>query len=86
MTRRPRDPEATREAILEAACTLLSKRGPDGISLSEVAQLAGRGFNMGDDIFAARPGKIGARDTRRGGEGGGMGFLAGAAMTVPDRT
>ena len=41
MTRKPRDPEATREAILEAACTLLSKRGPDGISLSEVAQLAG---------------------------------------------
>ncbi|MEZ5737221.1 MAG: TetR/AcrR family transcriptional regulator [Novosphingobium sp.] len=39
--RRPRDPQATREAILEAARTLLSKDGPEGISLSEVAHLAG---------------------------------------------
>lgn len=39
--RRPRDPEATREAILEAARTLLAKDGPEGISLSEVAHLAG---------------------------------------------
>jgi AcrR family transcriptional regulator len=35
------DPKATREAILEAACTLLAKDGPEGISLSEVAKLAG---------------------------------------------
>lgn len=40
-TRRPRDPEATREVILEAARSLLAKDGPEGISLSEVAQLAG---------------------------------------------
>jgi AcrR family transcriptional regulator len=40
-TRRTRDPEATREAILEAARTLLAKDGPEGISLSEVAHLAG---------------------------------------------
>jgi AcrR family transcriptional regulator len=40
-TRRPRDPEATREVILEAARTLLAKDGPEGISLSEVAHLAG---------------------------------------------
>lgn len=40
-TRRPRDPEATREAILEAARNLLAKDGPEGVSLSEVAHLAG---------------------------------------------
>ena len=39
--RRPRDPVATREVILEAARTLLAKDGPEGISLSEVAHLAG---------------------------------------------
>ena len=39
--RRSRDPEATREVILEAARTLLSKYGPEAISLSEVAHLAG---------------------------------------------
>jgi len=39
--RRPRDPQATRAVILEAACTLLAKDGPEGISLSEVALLAG---------------------------------------------
>jgi len=39
--RRPRDPVATREAILEAASHLLAKDGPEGISLSEVAHAAG---------------------------------------------
>jgi AcrR family transcriptional regulator len=39
--RRPRDPDATREVILEAARTLLAKNGPEGVSLSEVAHLAG---------------------------------------------
>lgn len=39
--RRSRNPEATREAILEAARTLLSKYGPEALSLSEVARLAG---------------------------------------------
>ncbi len=39
--RRARDPEATRAAILEAARALLAKDGPEGISLSEVAKLAG---------------------------------------------
>lgn len=39
--RRPRDPQATRTAILDAACTLLARNGPDGVSLSEVALLAG---------------------------------------------
>lgn len=39
--RRPRDPAATREAILAAARTLLAKDGPEGLSLSEVAHHAG---------------------------------------------
>ncbi len=39
--RRARDPEATRADILEAALTLLSKDGPDAVSLSAVAALAG---------------------------------------------
>lgn len=39
--RRPRDPQATRAVILEAACSLLAKDGPEGISLSQVALLAG---------------------------------------------
>lgn len=39
--RRPRDPAATREVILEAARTQLAKDGPEGLSLVEVAALAG---------------------------------------------
>ncbi|MBU6268824.1 MAG: TetR/AcrR family transcriptional regulator [Sphingomonadales bacterium] len=38
--RRPRDPAATREAILEASSRLLAKDGPEGISLSQVAHAA----------------------------------------------
>ncbi len=40
-SRRAKNPEATREVILEAARTLLSQSGPEALSLSEVAQLAG---------------------------------------------
>ncbi|RYE00548.1 MAG: TetR/AcrR family transcriptional regulator [Sphingomonadales bacterium] len=39
--RRPRDPGATREVILDAALKHLAEYGPDGLSLSEVARLAG---------------------------------------------
>ncbi|WP_299690445.1 TetR/AcrR family transcriptional regulator [Hydrocarboniphaga sp.] len=39
--RRRRDPDGTRMAILEAAGTLLAKDGPEGLSVSQVAQLAG---------------------------------------------
>src|SRR3954454_19269489 len=39
--RRRRDPDGTRIAILEAAGTLLAKDGPEGLSVSQVAQLAG---------------------------------------------
>jgi AcrR family transcriptional regulator len=59
-TRRSRNPEATREAILDAASTLLAKSGPDALSLSEVAHLAGvnRGtayqhFETRDKLIAA---------------------------------
>ncbi len=36
-----RDPERTREAILAVACKVLAKDGPEGLSVSEVAQVAG---------------------------------------------
>ena len=39
--RRPRAPDDTREDILRAARALLAKDGPEGISLSQVAKLAG---------------------------------------------
>lgn len=39
--RRKRDPDGTRTAILEAAGKLLAKDGPEGLSVSQVAQLAG---------------------------------------------
>ncbi len=39
--KRRRDPERTREAILEVAGRLMAKDGPDGLSVSQVAQLAG---------------------------------------------
>jgi AcrR family transcriptional regulator len=39
--RRERDPEATRAAILAAARTLLARDGPEGLSVVQVAQLAG---------------------------------------------
>jgi AcrR family transcriptional regulator len=39
--RRVRDPAATRAAILEAASNLLAKDGPEAVSLSAVAHLAG---------------------------------------------
>ncbi|PPE71811.1 TetR/AcrR family transcriptional regulator [Solimonas fluminis] len=39
--RRPQDPARTRAAILEAASSLLAKDGPEGLSVSQVAQLAG---------------------------------------------
>lgn len=39
--RRPRDPVATRADILAAAATLLSREGPEGVTLSAVTKLAG---------------------------------------------
>lgn len=40
-SKRRRDPEKTREAILRVAGKLLAKDGPEGLSVSQVAQLAG---------------------------------------------
>src|SRR5271154_474938 len=39
--RRRRDPEGTREAILEAAREVLSQDGKEGLSVAQVAQRAG---------------------------------------------
>ena len=39
--RRPRDPEGTREAILEAAREVLAQDGKEGLSVARVAQRAG---------------------------------------------
>lgn len=39
--RRKRNPDGTRTAILQAAGKLLAKDGPEGLSVSQVAQLAG---------------------------------------------
>ena len=52
--RRARDPAQTREAILTAARTLLAKDGPEGISLSEVAQLAGVNRGTAYQHFSTR--------------------------------
>ena len=40
-SRGPRDPERTREAILQAARSRLAHDGPEGLSLAEVARIAG---------------------------------------------
>jgi AcrR family transcriptional regulator len=52
--RRTRDPAATRAAILEASGHLLAKDGPEGISLSEVAHLAGVNRGTAYQHFATR--------------------------------
>lgn len=52
--RRARDPGATREAILKAARTLLARHGPEAISLTEVAQLAGVNRGTAYQHFATR--------------------------------
>src|ERR1700734_2406244 len=39
--RRKRDPEGTREAILEAAREVLAQDGKEGVSVAQVAQRAG---------------------------------------------
>ncbi len=56
--RRPRDPEATREAILDAAHRLLARSGPEGVSLSEVARLAGVNRGTAYQHFETREGLI----------------------------
>lgn len=58
--RRRRNPERTRAAILEAAKTILAQDGPEGLSVSAVAKLAGvnRGtayqyFELKEDLVRA---------------------------------
>jgi AcrR family transcriptional regulator len=58
ISRRPRDPEATREAILDAAHRLLARSGPEGVSLSEVARLAGVNRGTAYQHFDTREGLI----------------------------
>lgn len=59
-TRRKRDPESTRIAILEAAKTVLARDGAEGLSVSSVAKVAGvnRGtayqhFQVKEDLVRA---------------------------------
>ena len=60
MTRRPRDPVATRETILEAASGLLARAGPEGVSLSEVAHAAGVNRGTAYQHFETRENLIAA--------------------------
>ncbi|TXC70244.1 TetR/AcrR family transcriptional regulator [Sphingomonas ginsenosidivorax] len=53
-TRRARDPVATRAAILEAARALIARDGPDGMSVSAVAALAGVNRGTAYQHFATR--------------------------------
>ena len=52
--RRVRNPEATRESILKAARTVLSEDGPEGLSVSRVANLAGVNRGTAYQHFATR--------------------------------
>lgn len=52
--KRVRNPEATREAILKAARTVLSEDGPEGLSVSRVANLAGVNRGTAYQHFATR--------------------------------
>lgn len=53
-TRRRRNPAATREAILEAARTILAEEGIEGLSVSAVAQAAGVNRGTAYMHFATR--------------------------------
>jgi len=52
--RRQRNPERTREAILEAARAVLAKGGADGLSVAQVAQLAGVNRGTAYQYFLTR--------------------------------
>src|SRR5271155_3155194 len=52
--RRKRDPQSTREAILEAARQQLSQDGKEGVSVAQVAQRAG--VNRGPASHSFPPG------------------------------
>ncbi len=62
--RRPRNPVATRQIILDAAVTLFAKDGPDAVSLSEVAVLAGVNRGTAYQHFETREKLIEATNQR----------------------
>jgi len=51
---RPRDPDATHEAILAAARAMMSEHGPDGLTVSDVARRAGVNRGTAYQHFPAR--------------------------------
>jgi len=57
---RMRDPEGTREAILEAARSCLAHDGPEGLSLAEVARIAGVNRGTAYQHFKTRENLIAA--------------------------
>jgi AcrR family transcriptional regulator len=57
---RLRDPEGTREAILEAARSCLAHDGPEGLSLAEVARIAGVNRGTAYQHFKTRENLIAA--------------------------
>ena len=70
--RRARNPEATREAILAAARTILAQDGQEALSLSQVANLAGvnRGtayqhFETRENLIAATLGAVAVAFAKR---------------------
>jgi AcrR family transcriptional regulator len=92
--RRP-EPERTRAAILDAACTLLAKDGPEGLSVSQVARLAGVNRGTAYQHFQTREQLLDATTTwvseklRRsvfgGSSGGGLPVLLQDAQGVARR-
>ena len=60
--RRPRDPDATKKAILEAAVSCLAAGGPEGVTLSDVAEKARVNRSTAYEYFETRENLI--KETR----------------------
>lgn len=91
--RTKRDPQATREAILNAATTILSKDGPDALSVSKVAHLAGvnRGtayqhFETREELVKATLQLVSQRICEYVFPGGGAGKLSPSRHPIEDVT
>jgi AcrR family transcriptional regulator len=89
--RRKRNPDATREAILEAAKTILAKDGAEGLSVSSVAKLAGvnRGtayqhFQVKEDLIRATLDWVSHQLLDAVFEGGDLGGEAPEGLLQPD--
>ncbi|MBD2860247.1 TetR/AcrR family transcriptional regulator [Spongiibacter sp. KMU-158] len=74
--KRVRNPEATRAAILTAARTVLSEDGPEGLSVSRVANLAGVNRGTAYQHFATRDDLLHATAEWVSDQLMGQGFLA----------